>query len=308
MNSTTHSPNVVARLTGQFCARLRTATSGRRFRPSLWGGAVALAAHSRADTTAALKNVCARVIGLSADTGRVLGDAAVRAAHTLSLLTLKPGLFTADGREHAGQVWWHGLGLASATAPPQAWLSGRPGWPPRGHGQHKGSFGDVLVLGGAAGMGGAALLAARAALACGAGRVFIARLDPAEALAVDPQRPELMPRRPESLLSPAVLGAATVVCGCGGGTAVAECLPAVLADAARLVLDADALNAIAGSTALQAALLDRASRQRPTLLTPHPLEAARLLGTTTAAIQADRLAQAQALPVFQPAQLFDRRY
>ena len=80
----------------------------------------------------------------------------------------------------------------------------------------------------------------------------------------------------------------TVVCGCGGGHTVALVLP-------RLVLDADALNAIAAESDLRALLGDRARRGAATALTPHPLEAARLLGTTSAAVQADRLAAAWAL-------------
>jgi len=80
----------------------------------------------------------------------------------------------------------------------------------------------------------------------------------------------------------------TVVCGCGGGHTVALVLP-------RLVLDADALNAIAAESDLRALLGDRARRGAATVLTPHPLEAARLLGTTSAAVQADRLAAARAL-------------
>jgi hydroxyethylthiazole kinase-like uncharacterized protein yjeF len=84
----------------------------------------------------------------------------------------------------------------------------------------------------------------------------------------------------------------TVVCGCGGGAAVAAVLPQVLREAQRLVLDADALNAIAADGALQRLLQ---ARGPATMLTPHPLEAARLLGTDTAAVQADRLAAAQAL-------------
>ena len=80
-----------------------------------------------------------------------------------------------------------------------------------------------------------------------------------------------------------------VVCGCGGGDAVKEVLPKVLSTAAHLVLDADALNAIASDTQLQTLLKARAARGRITLLTPHPLEAARLLQTTTAQVQSDRL-------------------
>ncbi|MDT7835465.1 NAD(P)H-hydrate dehydratase [Aquabacterium sp. OR-4] len=229
--------------------------------------------------------------GLCANTGRPLGAAAVQAQHTLSLLTLKPGLFTGAGRDHAGRVWLATLGIDGAGQPASAWLGGMPPTLPRRHSQHKGSFGDVIVLGGAAGMGGAALLAARAALTAGAGRVWVARLA-GDALAVDAARPELMPREPADLLQPDTLARATVVCGCGGGAPVQAVLPAVLAHAGRLVLDADALNAMAADAGLAAALI---ARQQPTVLTPHPLEAARLLGCSAAQVQADRLASAMQL-------------
>jgi ADP-dependent NAD(P)H-hydrate dehydratase / NAD(P)H-hydrate epimerase len=229
--------------------------------------------------------------GLTADTGQALGDLAVRAAHTLSLLSLKPGLFTADGRDHAGRVWLDTLGVDPGVLPPRAWLAGSPAPAVRRHAQHKGSFGDVVVLGGADGMGGAAVLAARAALAAGAGRVFLARLG-GDAMAIDALRPECMPRQTGQVLQPDVLARSTVVCGCGGGQAVLAVLPPVLALAGRLVLDADALNALAEQPALWPAL---AARTGPTVLTPHPLEAARLLGLQTAEVQADRLAAAQRL-------------
>jgi hydroxyethylthiazole kinase-like uncharacterized protein yjeF len=233
--------------------------------------------------------------GLNADTGQVHGDGAVRATHTLSLLTLKPGLFTASGRDHAGAVWMANLGCCAAR-PPDAWLSGSHDWlcshPRRAHGQHKGSFGDVLVVGGAAGMNGAALLAAGAALQAGAGRVYLDLLDGKAGIAGDPA---LMLRPGRVQEDPSAWAAATVVCGCGGGTSVETALPAVLAHSSRLVLDADALNAVARSPALQAALFARAQRQQITILTPHPLEAARLLGTDVKAVQSDRLRAAQAL-------------
>jgi hydroxyethylthiazole kinase-like uncharacterized protein yjeF len=92
-----------------------------------------------------------------------------------------------------------------------------------------------------------------------------------------------------------VLAAATVVCGCGGGSAVRAALPRLLSLVPRLVLDADALNAIAADTGLQTQLQARATRGHTSVLTPHPLEAARLLGTTTAEVQSDRLAAARAL-------------
>lgn len=240
--------------------------------------------------------------GLGADTGWPLGGApqgAVRAAHTLSLLTLKPGLFTGAGRDFAGRVWLDTLGVDAAGQPASAWLSGPPPRAARRHAQHKGSFGDVIVLGGAAGMGGAALLAARAALTAGAGRVYLARLG-GDALAVDATRPELMPREPADLLQPDTLARATVVCGCGGGEAVRAMLPALLAHAGRLVLDADALNALSADGALATAL---ATRTMPTVLTPHPLEAARLLGCSTAELQAQRIASAQRLAMCLKAQL-----
>jgi NAD(P)H-hydrate repair Nnr-like enzyme with NAD(P)H-hydrate epimerase domain len=150
----------------------------------------------------------------------------VRAQHTLSLLTLKPGLFTTQGRDLAGQVWFDDFSEIMALR--RARVACHPhAWP---HASHKGMRGDVAVLGGAAGMQGAALLAGSAALHGGAGRVWVALLDGA-APALDPQQPELMLRAPGDL----DWGQLTVVCGCGGGAAVAPLLPRVLAGV-RLVL------------------------------------------------------------------------
>jgi hydroxyethylthiazole kinase-like uncharacterized protein yjeF len=230
--------------------------------------------------------------GLHAETGQPLGTACIRATATLSLLTLKPGLFTAQGRDHAGEVWFDGLGVVAGGA--TAALASPPRWPAPAHASHKGSHGDVIVVGGAAGMVGAAWLAADAALQAGAGRVYLGLLD-GSASGFDANRPELMSRREAWLAPAAQLEAATVVCGCGGGDAVAAVLPPLLAHAGRLVLDADALNAIARELPLQALLRARGARGRPTVLTPHPLEAARLLQRTAADVQADRLAAAQAL-------------
>ena len=233
--------------------------------------------------------------GLNADTGQPHGSVHVVATHTLALLTLKPGLFTGSGRDLAGEVWFDTLGVTPASLPPIAWLAntGAPA-APRLHAHHKGSFGDVAVVGGAPGMVGAALLAARAAHAAGAGRVYVNLLDP-HAPGLDPQRPELM-FRPSWWEGPAdLLNRSTVVCGCGGGDAVRMVLPRLLSSAGRLVLDADALNAIASDSALQQLLTARRARDRETVLTPHPLEAARLLDMSAAAVQADRLGAAQQL-------------
>lgn len=227
--------------------------------------------------------------GLNADTGTTPGPC-VQASHTLSLLTLKPGLYTAQGRDHCGEIWLDTLAVDTATTSSQAWLNTAPVPQTRLHASHKGSYGDVAVIGGAPGMAGAALLAARAALHHGAGRVYVGLLDESYP-ALDPVQPELMFRAP-SLLDPATL---CVVAGCGGGGAIRTQLPRLLSSAPQLVLDADALNAIAGDTQLQALLRARGARGRDTVLTPHPLEAARLLGGNTADIQQDRLRAAQQL-------------
>lgn len=236
--------------------------------------------------------------GLDTDTGRRLGPVCVRADHTLSLLTLKPGLFTADGRDQSGVVWFDALGVPEHADAPDAWLSGAPAlMPTRPHARHKGSFGDVAVIGGATGMAGAALLAARAALAAGAGRVFVDALqaDGSALLPVDVEHPELMMRNGWRQSDASVLAATTVVCGCGGGEAIRAGLPRLLSLAGRLVLDADALNAVAVDPSLMSLLHARAHRSLATVLTPHPLEAARLLGCDTNTVQSDRFAAARAL-------------
>ncbi|MEO5670300.1 MAG: ADP/ATP-dependent (S)-NAD(P)H-hydrate dehydratase, partial [Ramlibacter sp.] len=91
------------------------------------------------------------------------------------------------------------------------------------------------------------------------------------------------------------LTAMHVVCGCGGGEAVRAVLPKVISTAKTLVLDADALNAIAGDAQLKSLCIARARRGRETVITPHPLEAARLLESNTSEVQADRLAAAREL-------------
>lgn len=237
--------------------------------------------------------------GLNADTGMPWGEAAVRADWTLSLLTLKPGLFTALGRDLAGAVWHDDLGVATPVAP-SAWLGActappPPGFAPRHHAQHKGSFGDLVVIGGADGMCGAVDLAAGAALRAGAGRVYKSLLVDGARAVTGSGRPELMLRAQAWLDDRETLRRSTVVCGCGGGPQVAAVLPPLLDRAGRLLLDADALNAVAHDPGLQAALQRRAARGEATMLTPHPLEAARLLACSTAQVQADRIAAATQL-------------
>jgi hydroxyethylthiazole kinase-like uncharacterized protein yjeF len=223
--------------------------------------------------------------GLQADTG-VVGAVHVVASYTLSLLTLKPGLFTGSGRDACGEIWFNDLGVLN-DGPPQAILLGAPVTQPRLHASHKGSYGDVCIVGGAPGMAGAALLAARSALHGGAGRVFVCPL--ARELVLDALLPELMFRD----LAQLDWRAMAVVAGCGGGEAIAQHLPMLLRDAKHLVVDADALNRIAENPDLQTLLAHRATGM--TVITPHPLEAARLLKCSTAQIQSDRLGAAQAL-------------
>ncbi|QDX80524.1 bifunctional ADP-dependent NAD(P)H-hydrate dehydratase/NAD(P)H-hydrate epimerase [Denitratisoma sp. DHT3] len=228
--------------------------------------------------------------GLDSETGHVLGRA-VRASHTLSFIALKPGLLTLDGPDCCGELTLNDLGLDLGNGVAAA-TSGRlveralfaDHLRPRRRNSHKGSHGSVGILGGAPGMAGAALLAGRAALKLGAGRVHVGML---EALAVDHAQPELMLRAANE-----VLGLATVLAvgpGLGQTAQAAELLRQTIATALPLVLDADGLNLLASHPVLGGRL---ARRDAPTLLTPHPAEAARLLDGSVDAVQADRLAAA----------------
>lgn len=225
--------------------------------------------------------------GLIADTGHTPG-ACVKARATLSFLALKPGLFTAQGRDFCGDLWLNTLDT-TAIAPPDAWLNTDRPEPPRTHASHKGSFGDVVVVGGATGMVGAAILGGSAALHGGAGRVYLSLLAPGDHNAVFATYPGLMQCSIEDL----AIERMTVVAGCGGGSAIGDSMPRLFAEARKLVLDADALNALAQSPGWRSALAARPIGT--TALTPHPLEAARLLGCSTADVQKNRLASAQEL-------------
>ncbi len=109
--------------------------------------------------------------GLHPDSGALLGDVAVQARHTLALLTIKPGLFTAQGRDHAGAVWHDTLGVEAGSG--DGWLCGRERlagvMQRRRHAAHKGHFGDVLVIGGARGNGGRRLAGGTGRLGAGRG-------------------------------------------------------------------------------------------------------------------------------------------
>ena len=223
--------------------------------------------------------------GLDGDTGRVLGIA-VHATHTLSFIGGKPGLYTLDGPDHCGEVSVVDLGLKLDDSS-GALLSiddFRNRLKPRARNSHKGSYGSLAVIGGAAGMTGAALLTARTGLRLGAGRVFAGLL---QALAVDPLQPELMLRSPDDALAQATT--AVVGPGLGASDAAVEFLRRIAGADFPLLLDADALNLLGTHPVLAARIARRAAA---TVITPHPAEAARLLSVTTDAVQADRVGAA----------------
>ncbi len=154
---------------------------------------------------------------------------------------------------------------------------------------HKGSFGNLTVIGGASGMGGAVLLAARMGAMAGAGRVFASFAG--EVPAFDPVHPELMCR--DAHVIPLEQGAVVIGPGLGVSRDANDLLSRVLACRLPLVIDADALNLLAEEAPLRHKLAARHdARAAPTILTPHPLEAARLLGTDVAHVQAGRFAAA----------------
>jgi len=225
--------------------------------------------------------------GLDADTGRVLG-CAVEAEHTATFIALKPGLLTLDGPDYCGDIRLCPLDLDAAALgrPPGATIGSdliKQVLPERRANSHKGDYGNVGLIGGARGMTGAALLAARAALKLGSGRVYVGVLN--AVLDHDPLQLELMPRAVEEILK-LPLDCIAIGPGLGQSPDAHSIVQAALHRALPLVIDADALNLIAADKKLQSSV---SQRTMPTVLTPHPAEAARLLGCTTTDVQADRI-------------------
>ena len=232
--------------------------------------------------------------GLSGDSGHAVGSA-IRAALTVTFIGRKPGLYTGAGPDCCGEIVFDDLGVpASVYAGVEACAvldEGHTPGPfatPRRRAAHKGDFGHVLVVGGDQGMLGAARLAGEAALRSGAGLVSVATRA-AHAAQIAAVCPELMCHGVESgaALKPLLERASVVVAGPGLGQSgwARTLLAAVLESHLPLVLDADALNRLAREP----------WKRGNWILTPHPGEAARLLETTIAAVQADRLAAATAL-------------
>jgi hydroxyethylthiazole kinase-like uncharacterized protein yjeF len=233
--------------------------------------------------------------GVNADTGAV-SEAAVRAEVTLSFVALKSGLFLGAGPEHAGVVLLDDLGVVAPQAPQFAPLMRRidegelaSGLPRRARESHKGTHGRVLIIGGGAGMPGALRLAGEAALRVGAGLVTVAGA-PENLLAVTATRPELiyLPVSANSNLDDAI-GACDVLAigpGLGTGDWARRLWAQVRSAGVAAVVDADALNLLAASPG---------KLPWNWIITPHPGEAARLLGVDTGAVQADRLGSAREL-------------
>lgn len=234
--------------------------------------------------------VCALDIptGINGDSGAVMGIA-VRASLTVTFVGLKGGLFLGEGPDHVGNLCFADLdipaecrgGIATDLKRITSTML-RHALPRRARDAHKGDFGHVVLVGGGPGMPGAVHLAGEAALRAGAGRVSIAT-HPSHAASIVSGRPELMCHGIENSqdLDRLLTDESIVAFGPGlGQSDWATELFEALIDRPSLVLDADALNLLA----------KRQQRREDWILTPHPGEAARLLGETSALIQADRRA------------------
>jgi NAD(P)H-hydrate epimerase len=250
--------------------------------------------------------------GLAADTGEPC-DPVVRADVTVTFAAPKAGFANPQAWECLGHVEVAAIGLPAAAGPAASaervlQFIGAPELatllPRRGRSTHKGDYGHLLVIGGSHGLCGAPALAAMGALRSGAGLVSAAV--PADSLAgmaaLAPAAMAYGVRDEGGGLTPATLAEGVrapasfdvVLAGPGMSTraGTAQIITELLTSAvARLVLDADALNVLAGDCTR----LHRPAELAPVVITPHPGEAARLLGTTTAAVQADRVAAAREL-------------
>ncbi|MGN6234237.1 MAG: NAD(P)H-hydrate dehydratase [Trinickia sp.] len=253
--------------------------------------------------------------GLDSDTGNVVGGGtAVRATDTVTFLGAKPGLYMTHGRDLAGSLTVAPLGVDLPVAHDVVRLNAPSlfagHFPDRSFASHKGTFGSLAVVGGDTGMCGAPILAARAALHAGAGKVHVAFIGEG-APPYDPPFPELMLHPPGTLgFGLEAMDAVAIGCGMGHGPRAVSSLRQAIACDLPLLLDADALNLIAREASLAAALVARGASSAggnvaPQLetggaagtcvLTPHPLEAARLMGCDAAQVQRDRIGAARAL-------------
>nr|WP_299242402.1 NAD(P)H-hydrate dehydratase [uncultured Halomonas sp.] len=234
--------------------------------------------------------------GLAADTGAVLG-CAVDADVTVTFIADKFGLHTGQAADHVGEVVFRSLDIEAQMhqdLPPAAELLEKSviakALPPRRRDSHKGDFGHVLVIGGAPGFGGAALLASESAARLGAGKISLATA-PEHVNASLIRTPEIMARgvRGVSDVKPLLEGASVIVIGPGLGQGAwgQGMLQVALASNKPLVVDADGLNLLAAHWPDE--------KRDDWVLTPHPGEAARLLDCNAKTIEADRLSAVQTL-------------
>lgn len=231
--------------------------------------------------------------GLGSDDGCIYG-AAVRATLTVTFIGLKPGLLTRYGPDCCGEIILRKLvpDTGSPVIPAVRALDASgvrqllP--PPRPASSHKGLSGSTGIIGGDRGMIGAAFLAGTAALKLGAGRVYLGLIAD-NAPAVHTGQPELMLRPVHELLQLDHINCLVIGPGAGTGPDALLWLEAALQLPVPVVLDADALNLVACNPALAQRLRNRSA---PAILTPHPAEAACLLGTDTATVQNNRLTAA----------------
>ncbi|GAB1261693.1 NAD(P)H-hydrate dehydratase [Aurantivibrio plasticivorans] len=238
--------------------------------------------------------------GLCADTGNVLGCSVV-ASVTVTFIGLKQGLLTGDAADYVGDVRFDSLSVPGDVYKSLVPAATRLSYnslstllPPRARVSHKGHFGHVLVVGGNHGMGGAALMAAQAAARCGAGLISVAT-QPEHVSAFLARQPEIMVKPTETVADLVrLLSTASVVVvgpGLGRDEWAQHFLSAVIKSPLPTVFDADGLNLIAEAPAL----LELAEEAKTIVLTPHPAEAARLLGVETQEINRDRFAAAAKL-------------
>ncbi len=235
--------------------------------------------------------------GLDSDNGRVLG-VAIHATVTVTFIGLKPGLLTHYGTEYCGKIILRSLDVnAPILVKPNSWILDQifaqkllP--PPRPANNHKGMFGSVGIIGGAAGMTGAAFLAGTAALKLGSGRVYLGFVDEENAPSVNPIRPELMLRPAFELFKMDHLNCLVIGPGLGMSTNAYFWLDCALKSTQPLVLDADALNLISIYPKLASTL---SARKVDTIITPHAAEAARMQKIDTVTVQNNRMATVKKL-------------
>jgi hydroxyethylthiazole kinase-like uncharacterized protein yjeF len=223
--------------------------------------------------------------GLDADTGEPQG-LAIRAARTIAFIALKSGLYLGEAPDHVGAIAFAGLdvadGVRTAESPVLHRIDARVAARallPRRRSAHKGDHGRVVIVGGHA-MPGAARLAGEAALRTGAGLVTVATAGES-APSILAGRPELIVRSPatrQELEELCRSGVTAIGPGLSLLTGREDMIDAVLNVPGLRVVDADALTRLAANP----------RKSDDWILTPHPGEAARLLGSRAGDVQRDR--------------------